>query len=423
MTLPEVAMPLHAEDGHAVDSVGDPLDGFTSTQWYFHQARQTVFFAAFSPKRLDQAHLRDMVGDIVKNVPQIGALYQSFNGVKLSRDVLERTITLKEVDDLDAYPDAWDVSGADLFTRHDLPMLRLFAVVRRDGPDAAGRQSAVMILSTHALLEGADSALLSRSRPAGHDDLAGPVDEKRWFERLGPWLSALVLGPAQLLAALVLAPRSAQTVYRSLVFDRSKLRRVSARLGLRRRVLLFALVLFALNRGGKGFSRRKISSLYTVMDAWKRTGTRNAYFRYWTTEARFAVSSDFTAFARNIAAEVDRLEAGKKRATQGLLEAVFASHRVMRRFVPFLYPDRIFRFPGFYHISLSVTPPHRMQGPLTEALQDPVYVGTYHPGLSQCIFAPGRQHVTVNFTVHSKHLAGIDAIPALLDALDTEPAS
>ncbi len=419
MTLPEVAQSASVETSRAAAPLSeDPLAGFTSTQWYFHQARQTVFFSAFSPHALDSAQLGAMAADIIDSVPQIGALYAAFNGRSLPRDVLDRIVTSEEVDDLAAYPDAWDVSCPELFARQDLPMLRLRAVVRRGGPDQAGRRSALMVLSTHALLEGADSALLSRSQSAGHGDLAKPTHRKQWIADLGNWLRAAVLGPAQLLVALAIAPRRSHTIYRSLVFERAKLRRVATRLGLNQRVLLFALVLFALNQHGKGLSRRKISALYTEMDTWNRAAGGNAFFRFWTTEARFRVSSDFAAFASNVSAEIERLEAGGKRATQGLLEAVFAAHRAMRRWLPFLYSDRIFRFPGFYDFSLSLTPPHRMQGPLTKALQDPVYVGTFHPGLNQCTFAPGRRHITASLTVHRKHLAGIEAIAALLDRLD-----
>lgn len=420
MTSPEIVESALVGGSHAATpGSDDPLAGFTSTQWYFHQARQTVFFAAFSSQALDDEQLGAMAADIIDHVPQIGALYSAFNGGTLPRGVLDRIITCDEVDDLSAYPDAWDVSCPELFSRHDLPMLRLRAVVRRDGPDAVGRRSALMVLSTHALLEGADSALLSRSQSASHGDLAAPIHQKQWIEHLGHWLNAAALGPAQLLVALAIAPRRTNTVYRSLVFERTQLRRIATRFGMSQRILLFALVLFALNRGGKGLSRRKISALYTVMDTWNRAGGKNAYFRFWTTEARFRVSSDFAVFAKNISAEIKGLEASDKKATQGLLEAVFSAHRIMRRWLPFLYSDRIFRFSGFYDISLSVTPPHRMQGPLTEGLQDPVYVGTFHPGLSQCTFAPGRRHITANFTVHRKHLPGIDAIAALLDALDS----
>ena len=397
---------------------GDPLAGFTNTQWYFHQARQTVFFAAFSSEVLNARQLSAMAANIVNHVPQIGALYAAFNGRSLLRDVLDEIVTSEEVDDLGPYPDAWDVSCPDLFARTDLPMLRLRAVVRRGGPDEAGRRSALMVLSTHALLEGADSALLSRSQPAGHGCLAAPTHQKQWIEHIRHWLRAAVLGPAQLLVGLAIAPHETHTIYRSVVFERVQLRRVATRLGLNQRILLFALVLFALNQHGKGLSRRRISALYTEMDTWNRAGGGNAYFRFWTTEARFRVSSDFADFAKNISAEIERLEAGDKRATKGLLESVFTAHRTMRRWWPFLYSDRIFRFPGFYDISLSLTPPHRMQGPLTQALQDPVHVGTFHPGLNQCTFAPGRRHITASLTVHRKHLAGIEAIAALLDRLD-----
>lgn len=109
------------------------------------------------------------------------------------------------------------------------------------------------------------------------------------------------------------------------------------------------------------------------------------------------------------------------RSVEALLNAVFARHRKMKRLAPALYPERIFRFTGTYHLDLSVVPPVRLSGPLTRDFVAPVFMGTFHPGLNVCVFSPGRDHVTFNFTVRQKLVPGIADVAPLLEGLD--PAS
>ncbi len=419
MTVPEIA-DTFTLDGPVANAPASSqaFARFTNHQWYCHQARQTVYFAAFFDKTPDRDSLIDLAGDVAAHIPELGALYHELSGRTLDREALARIVSVEQTDDLSAYPDAWDVSGTDIFARHDLPMLRIRAAIHRDGADAAGRRAVLLVVSTHALFEGADSALLSRSQPTGHSALTAPELRHSALRRLGFRLTAALLGPAQLLIALAIAPRRVDKVARSLVLEREQLKRVAAKLGLRQRSLMFALACFALNRDGKVYSRRKLSAIYATIDMASRAGGEGAYFRHWMTEARFRVSPDFLTFARTIEAEIDRLERKDRRQTQGLLQAVFGAHRFMRRWLPFLYSDRIFRFAGFYHLNLSVTPPHRLQGPLTRNMVEPVHAGSFHPGLDMCIFVPGRKTITFNFALSQKHLAGIDDIEPLLAALD-----
>ncbi len=423
MALPEIA-DTAADGWRAATPVArSAFARFTSHQWYCHQARQSVYFSAFFTTVPDRDGLVDLAMDVASHIPELGALHEALTGNPLDRAVLAGVVSIEETDELSAYPDAWDVSGAEIFDRHDLPMIRVRAAIRRDGPDADGRRAALLVVSTHSLFEGADSALMSRSLPTGHTALNAPVVRHSLLRRLGFKLTAAVLGPAQLLLALAIAPRRTDKLAKSLVFERDQIRRVAARLGLRQRALMFALACFALNRGGKGYSRRRLSAIYANMDTAGRAGGEGAYFRHWMTEARFPVSADFMTFARGVEAEIDRLDRIDRRETQGLLHAVFGAHRLMRRWLPFIYSDRIFRFAGFYHLNLSVTPPHRLSGPLARNLVEPVHAGSYHPGLDMCVFVPGRKTVTFNCAVSARLAGSIDDIPALLDALDAEAAN
>lgn len=422
MSVNDIAEPVGLKTLPAAPAAQDDAFAcFTDHQWYCHQAHQTVYFASFLTATPDRDGLIDLAEDVAGHIPELGALYQGLTGTPLSREALGRIVSIEETDELDAYPDRWDMSGADVFARNDLPMLRIHAAIRRGGADAAGRRGALLVVSTHSLFEGADSALLSRSQSTGHGTLSAPTQDYSLLRRIAYGATAALLGPAQLLAALAVAPRRTDKTCKSLVFRREQLRRVAAKLGLRQRSLMFALSLYALNQGGKGYSRKKISATYANLDMPGRAGSEGAYFRHWVTEAGFRVDDDFLSFARNIEAELNRLEKSDKRATQGLLHAVFGAHRVMRRWLPFLYSDRIFRFAGLYQVNLSVTPPHRLQGPLTRNMVEPVHAGSYHPGLDMCIFVPGRKTVTFNFALGPKVIGQVDAIPGLLDRLDAEP--
>ena len=398
--------------------VADPLSLFTDHQWYYHQARQTVYFAAASPDPIDTDGLVDLAERLIDMVPQIGAFHVASTGRVLDRRTLEAVVSVESVEDLSAWPDAWEMSGTDLFARTDLPMLRMRAVTRRDGPEADGRRSIIMVLSNHALLEGADSALLTQSQPAGHHALNPCAHHVARWRQIANSLIALLLGPLQLLVAQVIAPRVVDKTCRSLVLRRDRLRRVANRLGLSQRALLFALVCHALNDGGSGYSRRAIRAVFTKIEGRNNSASKSAYFRHWMSEARFRVHRDFASFARTVEAELARVDRRDVHAQQGLFDAIFGFHRVFKRLLPVFYPEHIFRFTGFHHLTLSITPPHRLQGALTESLMEPVHAGSFHPGLDTCVFVPGRRDVTLNFAVSARHLCRISAIETLLASLE-----
>jgi hypothetical protein len=67
---------------------------------------------------------------------------------------------------------------------------------------------------------------------------------------------------------------------------------------------------------------------------------------------------------------------------------------------------------------LTLVPPHRMYGNLTRGLMEPVFCGSYHPGSNLCTFVPGREFVTFNFAMRSKHLPQAGQILRLFEELD-----
>ncbi len=397
----------------------EALAGFTANQWYCYQARQTVFFTAFSSDIPDRNDLRQMAASLCDLAPQ---LRESFAGARpgeaIGEKILDKIISLEQVKSLDNYPADWDMAADEIFDNPGLPMFRVKAAVLSDGPDGHGRGSAILLLSTHALFEGTDSALLSRSKAAPRGGIAQKPDAMKFWRKVYYGALAGILTPLQLLGAWILAPNSADVGYRSFSIERAKLRRIAARLNISQRNLMFAASTFVLNDGGKGFSRRRISTMYADLNSTSDVQTNDSFFQFRMIGVKFPVSPDFETFARQVDAQISRAEAKDLSSTQALLNAMFALHRRIHAFLPFLYSARIYRFSAGYHLTLSLVPPQRLGGELTGWMMEPIFCGTFHPGFNMCVFAPGREHMTFNFCLYGRHLPKVDKILQLLDQLD-----
>ncbi len=60
--------------------------------------------------------------------------------------------------------------------------------------------------------------------------------------------------------------------------------------------------------------------------------------------------------------------------------SMFAMHRKLAAVFPFLYGPRFWRFSGRADTVLTLVPPHRTFGPVTQWMIEPIYCGAYHPG-------------------------------------------
>ena len=399
--------------------IPEPLISFTNNQWYCHQARQTVFFAAFSNETPDLERLVTLAGDLLHFAPQLASGYLGADPTRpISQQALQELVSIETTSDLSAYPDQWQTSGEQLFDTPDKPMFRIRAVVLSDSSSNAKPKSAIFVLSTHSLFEGADSALLSRSQSAGRDMVVLPPARQSLIRRVYLALVSSVLAPLQLLIAAIIAPRSTDHGYKTMTLSRESVRRVAAHLGVRQRSLLFALVAFGLNDQGRTFSRRKIFVIYTDLEGTHVASTNDDFFRFRVIEAKFKVREDFAAFVKGVDREIQRKEKRDNTLNQAMLNALFAVHRRLKSWMPFLYPDRIFRFAGFYHLDLSMVTPHRLQGPLTKGMVEPVYCGTHHPGLQSSIFVPGKKYVTLNFTMDKRLLQKVGDVEKLFNDLE-----
>ncbi len=398
----------------------DPQALFTDFQWFLYQGRDTVFFTAFSVNSFDQDGLGNMVAEMVALAPQ---LTHGFDGARpghpFPKHILDAITTVEVVDELDGYPDKWLGKSLDIFERKDLPLFRVMAAVRRDGPDAQGRASVIQIRSSHALLEGSDSALLTRSQSASHGTMSDRSNRLGWRARLSGALRGGFTATLYIIIANILAPAEKPWGFRTLALGRHRLRKLANKLGVRQRSLLFALVTHALNGTGaeKSMHKKVIGAAYTMLDT-RRNDADDDFFRVRALEAKFAVQEDFVDYVRAVDDTVATIEQKDVTKFQVMMLAMFKALRNFNRVLPFLPGKRFWRFNGGIHVVLTLVPPHRTYGPMTHGLIEPIYCGAWHPATNICTFCPGRDYVTLNFSMETRHLANVDKVMALLEEME-----
>jgi hypothetical protein len=398
----------------------DPQALFTDFQWFLYEAKDTVFFTAYSKTSFDKESIGNLVADMVALAPQ---LTHGFVGARpgqpFPKHVLDAITHVEEVDEFDGYPDKWISKSPDIFERDDLPLFRVSVVSRRGGPDAEGRASMIQVRSSHALLEGSDSALLTRSQSAGHGIMSDKSNKISMSSRVKGKLRGWMMTWTYIILANLLAPREKPWGFKTLAIKRHRLRLLANRLGVRQRSLYFALVTYALNGEGdeKHMSKKVIGAAYTMIDG-KRNDADDDFFRVRALQAKFKVHDDFVAFVREIDDTVAQIEQKDITRFQVMMNAMFKTLRGLNRFSKLLPGKRFWRFNGDIHVVLTLVPPHRTYGPMTHGMMEPIYCGAWHPAANICTFCPGREYVTLNFSMETRHIANVDRITELLERVE-----
>lgn len=406
----------------------DPQALFTDFQWFLYEGRDTVFFTAFSQTSFDKGGITNLVADMVNLAPQ---LTHGFVGARpgqpFPQHLLDAITSIEVVDEFDGYPDKWLSKSTDIFDRDDLPLFRVSVVTRRGGPDAQGRASLIQVRSSHSLLEGSDSALLTRSQSASHGIMSDKSNKVSFGARLKGTLRGWSMTWTYIILANILAPAEKPWGFKTLAIKRHRLRLLANRLGVRQRSLMFALATYALNGEGdhKYMSKKVIGAAYTMLDG-KRHDADDDFFRVRALQARFKWNDDFVAYVRAIDDTVDRIEQQDITKFQVMMNAMFKTLRRLNGVSRGLLPgNRFWRFNGGIHVVLTLVPPHRTYGPMTHGMMEPIYCGAWHSATNIITFCPGREYVTLNFSMEQRHIANVDKIAALLDkieAMDIAPS-
>ena len=399
---------------------------FTDFQWFLYEARDTVFFTAASTTRFDKDTLANLVADMVALAPQLSHGFVGARpGQPFPKHLLDAITHVEEVDSFEGYPDKWLGKSEDIFARDDLPLFRVQAVVLRNGPDEMGRASMIQVRSSHALLEGSDSALLTRSASAGHGVMSDKSNKVGLGARIKGTLRGWSMTFIYVVLANLLAPREKPWGFKTLALKRHRLRLLANKLGVRQRSLMFALVTHALNGEGeeRHMSKKVIGAAYTMLDG-KRHDADDDFFRVRALEAKFEVIDDFVAYVRKVDDTIDTIEKKDITKFQVMMNSMFKALRNLNRIAPFLPGKRFWRFNGGVHVVLTLVPPHRTYGPMTHGMMEPIYCGAWHPAANICTFCPGREYVTLNFTMETRHIANVHKIEDLLakiEAMDIAP--
>jgi hypothetical protein len=401
---------------------------FTDFQWFLFEARDTVFYTAFSRTRFNKELLANIVAQMTALAPQ---LTHGFVGARpgepFPQHLLDAITKVTIVDDFEGYPDKILGRSIDIFERDDLPLFRVEAVVRRDGPDELGRESLVQVRASHALLEGSDSALLTRSQSAAHGVMSDKSNRLGVLARAKGFARAQLFTWTYIIMGNLLAATEKPGGFRTLAIERARLRRLANRLGVRQRSLYFALVTHALNGEGpdRHLSRKVIGAAYTMLDG-RRHDADDDFFRVRALMARFHVSDDFVEYVRAVDQTVEKIEQKDITQFQVMMNSVFGTLRRLNRLWSGLPGKRFWRYNGGVSVVLTLVPPHRAYGPLTNGIMEPIYCGAWHPAADICTFCPGREYVTFNFTMENRLLANVERILPLLErveAMDIAPSA
>jgi hypothetical protein len=401
----------------AADAVKDnPYALFTDFQWFLLTGRDTVFFTAFSKSRFDETMLQDLVAKMVALAPQ---LTHGFKGAKpgypFPQRILEEITSVEDVDSFDGYPDKWLSNSQDVFQRPDLPLFRVMVANLKNGPDAEGRMSILQVRSAHCLMEGSDAALLTRSQTANHGIQSDKDSRVGWFQRFkGAWRGYMMAWVYGLAGNLMNAPER-KLFFKTLAIPRQRVRALATRLGVRQRSLYFALVTFALHsEKDRRVKEKFITAAYTMLDT-KRTASDDDFFRVRALEAKFPFNVDFVSYAKAVDAEMSASESKDITKFQLTILAMMRALRSVSRRFPWMVNDKVWRMQGAIGDGvLTLVPPHRTMGPLTDWMIEPIYCGAFHQSTNISTFCPGREFMTISFVVEERHLENVDRIEKLL---------
>lgn len=393
------------------DAHADPTAGFTDTQWYMYHQRNVAFFAAFSSRDFTQQDLLDAARSLVELAPQLRLGYVGADPSRPIPDaVLRRLIHRESVATLDGFPERWLDSGEDVLSDPALPLFRIrYAHAESTSSD---RRGFLLVQVSHALVEGADSALLTRSHSAAHPLSASarqtPLQVKALASGLGVILASLHLVVGNLVSLRPGPFRFATRAYPRLLFSR-----LARQYGVRQRALFYALVMHALFDAGTPTGKRRISSTYSVIDD-GGGADRDAYMRMRMLFAVFDNVTDFDAFVRAVDARLSVAESRESGFNAELNAAGIRAHRRLSRLVPFAYTPRLFQFMP-YDVVLGLIPPHRLGGGLTAGLLEPVYAGAALEGANACVIVPNRHQVSFSFYIEAKLLPRVPRLDRILE--------
>ena len=398
----------------------DPYALFTDFQWFLLEGRDTVFFTAFSKARFEPDMLQGLVAQMVALAPQLTHGFKGATpGQAFPQHLLEAITSVEEVDSFEGYPDKRLSHSQDVFDHPNLPLFRVMAANLKNGPDAEGRMSVIQVRSAHCLMEGSDAALLTRSQTANHGIQSSSDNRLAWLKRARGAVAGYSMAILSATAAALVNPKERPLSFKTLALPRQRIRDLAHTLGVRQRSLYFALVTYALHsEKDRRVKDKVITAAYTMLDT-KRTASDDDFFRVRAIQAAFPFDADFATYARAVDNEMSATETKDVTSFQLVILAMMRAMRSLKKVVPWLITDKFWRLQGTTaDLVLTLVPPHRSMGPMTDWMIEPIYCGAFHQSTNICTFCPGREFMTLSFVVEDRHMSRIPRIMSLIESLE-----
>lgn len=282
--------------------------------------------------------------------------------------------------------------------------------------------SIIQVRSAHCLMEGSDAALLTRSQTANHGIQSDKTRSESWFKRFRQGFRGTMTAWIYSIAGNLMNAPERTLHFRTLAIPRQRVRALANKLGVRQRSLYFALVTFALHsEKDRRVKEKFITAAYTMLDT-KRTASDDDFFRVRALEAKFPFDVDFVSYARSVDAEMAASENKDITKFQLTILAMMGALRRLSRSFPWMINDKVWRLQGATgDMVLTLVPPHRTMGPLTDWMIEPIYCGAFHQSTNISTFCPGREYMTISFVVEERHLQYIERIEKLIAELEASP--
>lgn len=399
----------------------DPTSGFTDMQWYMHRQRNVAFFAAFTDHAFSDEELLAVTRGLLALAPQLGTGFVGGSAAAPIPDTVLRCLIYREsVSSLEGFPERWLERGDAVFSDPAMPLFRIRHAAL-DRTTIEGPRGFLLVQVAHALVEGADSALLSRSQSAAHPLTVGARRPSPLVKAAATGLGA-VLTVVHLLAGNLVTVHPGPFGFATRAYPRLLFSRLARDFGVRQRALFFALVMHTLFNAGTATGNGKITSTYSVIDDGGGPG-RDTYMRMRMRFARFANAPTLPDFVRAVDRRLLQSEGRESGFNDEMNARAIRLHRTLSHLLPFAYTPKLFQFMP-YDVVLGLIPPHRLGGGLTAGLIEPVYAGAALEGANACVIVPGRRQVSFNFYIQQRLLpcvARLDAVlaPSLISHSET----
>jgi len=279
--------------------------------------------------------------------------------------------------------------------------------------------SIIQVRSAHCLMEGSDAALLTRSQTANHGIQSDKSNRIGLLKRITGAIPGYLMASMLAVAGNLMNPPERPLAFRTLALPRQAIRALASKLGVRQRSLYFALVTYALHSEKDRRVREKfITANYTMLDT-NRTASDDDFFRVRALEARFPFNANFRDYAKAVDAEMSTSESKDITKFQLTVLAMMGALRKLGRYMPWMINEKVWRVQGTQgDLVLTLVPPHRTMGPLTDWMIEPIYCGAFHQSTNIVTFCPGREFMTLSFVVEHRHLESIGRIQQLIDQLE-----